>query len=67
MLVARAKGYDTVAMAGYDEQKFMEAFCISERYVPIMLITIGKAAKPGHPTVRLAVDEVAFFNKMPKE
>ncbi|WP_408892077.1 nitroreductase family protein [Paenibacillus taichungensis] len=67
MLVARAKGYDTVSMGGYDKQKFMEAFRISKRYVPIMLIAIGKAAKPGHPTVRLAVDDVAFFNEMPKE
>lgn len=41
-----------------------EAFQISERYVPIMLIAIGKAAKSGHPTVRLAVDDVAFFNEM---
>ncbi|MEC0230493.1 nitroreductase family protein [Paenibacillus alba] len=67
MLVARAKGYDTVPMAGYDKQKLMEVFRLSERYVPIMLIAIGKAAKPGHPTVRLAVDDVAFFNEMPKE
>lgn len=67
MLVARAKGYDTVPMGGYDKQKLMEAFRISERYVPIMLIAIGKVAKPGHRTVRLAVDDVAFFNEMPKE
>lgn len=67
MLVTRAKGYDTVPIGGYDKQKFMEAFRISERYIPIMLVAIGKAAKPGHPTVRLAVDDVAFFNEMPKE
>ncbi len=67
MLVARAIGYDTVPMGGYDKQRFMEAFRISERYVPVMLIAIGKAAKSGHPTVRLAVDEVAFFNEMPEE
>ncbi len=60
MLVARAKGYDTVPTGRFDKQKFMEAFRISERYVPIMLIAIGKAAKPGHPTVRLAVDDVAL-------
>lgn len=64
MLVARAKGYDTVPMGGYDKQKFMEAFDIPERYVPIMLIAIGKAAKPGHPTVRLPIDDVVFFNEM---
>lgn len=67
MLVARAKGYDTVPMGGYDHVKFVEAFDIPERYAPIMLIAIGKAAKPGHPTVRLPIEDVAFFNEMPKE
>lgn len=63
MLAAKARGYDTVPMGGYDAAKFAEAFGISERYVPIMLIAIGKAAKPGHPTVRLFVDEVTSWNE----
>lgn len=63
MLAAKARGYDTVPMGGYDAVKFVEAFGIGERYVPIMLIAIGKAAKPGHPTVRLTVDEVARWNE----
>lgn len=67
MLVARAKGYDTVPMGGFDHAKFVEAFDIPERYAPIMLIAIGKAAKPGHPTLRLPIGDVAFFNEMPKE
>lgn len=67
MLVARAKGYDTVPMAGYDKQKFTEAFGISDRYAPVMLIAIGKAAKPGHPTTRLPIEDVAYFNEMPNE
>lgn len=66
MLVARAKGYDTVPMGGYDQAKFAEAFDIPEKYAPVMLIAIGKAAKPGHPTVRLPIEDVAFFNEMPK-
>lgn len=65
MLVARSKGYDTVPMGGYDKAKFMEVFGISEQYVPVMLIAIGKAAKPGHPTKRLPLEDVAFFNEMP--
>jgi nitroreductase len=65
MLVARSKGYDTVPMGGYDKAKLVEAFGISERYVPVMLIAIGKATKPGHPTTRLPIEEVAFFNQMP--
>ncbi len=67
MLVARSKGYDTVPMGGYDKAKFVEAFGITERYVPVMLIAIGKATKPGHPTTRLPIEDVAFFNEMPTE
>lgn len=64
MLAAKARGYDTVPMGGYNAEKFVEAFGVSERYVPIMLIAVGKAAKEGHPTVRLTVDEVTRFNEM---
>lgn len=62
MLSAKARGYDTVPMGGYDAAKFVEAFGIGERYIPIMLIAIGKAAKEGHPSVRLTVDEVVRWN-----
>lgn len=67
MLVARAHGYDTVPMGGYDAAKFKEAFGVSDRYIPIMLIALGKAAKPGHPTTRLPIDTITFFNDMPAE
>lgn len=63
MLAAKARGYDTVPMGGYDAAKFVEAFGIGERYIPIMLIAVGKAAKEGHPSVRLTVDEVANWNE----
>ena len=65
MLIARSKGYDTVPMGGYDQAKFVEAFGISEQYVPVMLIAIGKATKPGHPTTRLPIEDIMFFNEMP--
>ncbi|TVX95964.1 nitroreductase family protein [Cohnella terricola] len=63
MLSAKARGYDTVPMGGYDSAKFTEAFGIGERYVPIMLIAVGKAATEGHPSVRLTVDEVVRWNE----
>ncbi|QJD87305.1 nitroreductase family protein [Cohnella herbarum] len=63
MLSAKARGYDTVPMGGYNAEKFVEAFGIGERYIPIMLIAVGKAAKEGHPSVRLTVDEVARWNE----
>lgn len=65
MLAARAKGYDTVPMGGYNKADFMEAFGIPDRYFSVMLIALGKAAKPGHPTTRLPIDDIAFFNEMP--
>ena len=65
MLIARSKGYDTVPMGGYDQAKFVEVFGISEQYVPVMLIAIGKATKPGHPTTRLPIEDIMSFNEMP--
>ncbi|MNW35390.1 putative NAD(P)H nitroreductase YodC [compost metagenome] len=62
MLVAKAHGFDTVAMAGYDARKFAETFNIPKRYIPITLMSVGKALREGHPTVRLSVDEVLFWN-----
>ena len=66
MLVARAKGYDTVPMGGYDREKFAEAFAIPEQYVTVMLIAIGKAAKSGLPTTRLPIEDVLTFNEFPR-
>ncbi len=63
MLSAKARGYDTVPMGGYNPQQFTEAFGIGERYVPIMLIAIGKASQEGHSSVRLTVDEVVRWNE----
>ncbi|AIQ63401.1 putative NAD(P)H nitroreductase YodC [compost metagenome] len=66
MLAARAKGYDTVPMGGYDKAGFVEAFHIPDRYIPVILIAFGKAANPGHPTVRLQIEEIVFFNEILK-
>ena len=62
MLVAKARGYDTVPMGGYDAQKLIAEFRIPSRYVPIMLIAVGKAASPGRPTSRLPVEDITFWN-----
>ncbi|SFJ09519.1 nitroreductase family protein [Thermoflavimicrobium dichotomicum] len=62
MLAAKAKGYDTCAMGGFDPDKLVEAFKIPDRYLPVMLISVGKAAKPAHPTVRFPVEDVTVWN-----
>ncbi|SFD45829.1 Nitroreductase [Bacillus sp. OV194] len=60
MLAARAHGYDTCPIGGYEKDKIAEAFGLDkDRYVPVMLISIGKAANTGYPSVRLPVEEVA--------
>ncbi|UKS29686.1 nitroreductase family protein [Paenibacillus sp. HWE-109] len=62
MLVARAHGYDTNAIGGYEKDKIAEAFGLDpERYVPVMLISIGKAVDNGYPSVRLPIDQVTTW------
>lgn len=61
MLIAKSKGYDTVTMGGFNKQQFIEKFDVPERYVPIVLIAIGKSAGPSFQTTRLPLNEVAKF------
>lgn len=57
MLVARSYGYDTNPIGGYEKDQIAEAFGLDkERYLPIMLITIGKAANEGFQSYRLPVE-----------
>jgi nitroreductase len=58
MLLAKDKGYDTVPMSGFNKDKFVKRFNIPDRFYPIVLIPIGKAAAPAHPTTRLPLEEV---------
>ncbi|MGG0186773.1 nitroreductase family protein [Bacillus rhizoplanae] len=60
MLTARAHGYDTCPIGGYEKDKIAEAFGLDkERYVPVMLISVGKAADSGYKSVRLPIDKIA--------
>ncbi|CUA79052.1 nitroreductase family protein [Anoxybacillus suryakundensis] len=61
MLAAKAEGFDTCAIGGFDTQAFMEAFHIPHRYIPVMLITIGKASAPAHPSSRLSIEEITTW------
>ncbi|WP_068621465.1 nitroreductase family protein [Paenibacillus tuaregi] len=59
MLVARAHGYDTNPMAGYDKERIAEVFGMDkERFQPVILLSIGKASKEGYPSYRLPVDTI---------
>ncbi|ATH94480.1 nitroreductase family protein [Bacillus glycinifermentans] len=60
MLTARAHGYDTNPIGGYDKEKIAETFGLDkERYVPVMLLSIGKAADEGYASYRLPVETIA--------
>ncbi|WYP27260.1 nitroreductase family protein [Alkalihalobacillus sp. FSL W8-0930] len=59
MLVARAHGYDTNPMGGYEKGKIAEAFNMDkERYYPVMLLSIGKANEEGYSSSRLDVNQI---------
>ena len=59
MLAARAFGYDTNPIGGYEKDKIAEVFGMDkDRYVPVMLLSIGKAADEGRPSVRLPIENV---------
>lgn len=54
MLVARAHGYDTNAIGGFEADQLAEAFDLDpERYVPVLILSIGKAAEAGYESFRL--------------
>jgi nitroreductase len=62
MLTVRAKGYDTVPMGGYNRDQAKELLGISDRYMPTLMLPIGKAAVQGHPTTRLPIERIVSFN-----
>lgn len=57
MLVARSHGYDTNPIGGYEKDRIAEALDLDkERYFPVMLLSIGKAADAGYQSVRLPIE-----------
>lgn len=62
MLVARAYGYDTNPIGGFDREHLVESLGLDpKRYLPVMIVSIGKAAESGYKSVRLPVEEVTFW------
>jgi nitroreductase len=56
MLAAKAKGYDSVPMGGYNAAALIKELNIPERYIPVMVIPIGKALAEGRATDRLPIE-----------
>ena len=64
MLAAQARGYVTGPMIGFDPEQVKKTFGISDRFVPVMLITLGYPAPGNAPRKpRLSADEVLAFNQ----
>lgn len=62
MLVARLHGYDTNPIGGFEEEKLAEAFGLDpERYVPVIIIAMGKSDYKAHSSVRLDAKDITVF------
>lgn len=62
MQAARVFGYDTCPLGAFDRAEVSQALDMeSERYEPVMLLTIGKAAETGRPSYRLPIADIAKF------
>jgi nitroreductase len=58
MLIAKNRGYDTVPMGGFNKEQFVQKFNVADRYFPVVLISVGKAAQPAFNTTRLPLEDV---------
>ncbi|MCG2180582.1 nitroreductase family protein [Staphylococcus epidermidis] len=62
MLTAKAHGYDTNLIGGFDKENIADIIGYdSDRYVPVLAIAIGKKAQDAHDSVRLPIDDVREF------
>jgi len=62
MLVARSYGYDTNPIGGYIEENLAETFGLdAKRYVPVLMIAMGKALEIGYSSLRLPVDTITTW------
>jgi nitroreductase len=59
MIIARAYGYDSCPMGGFDRDNFMKVLEIdTNRYKPVVLISIGKRLKDAKQTLRFPINTI---------
>jgi len=64
MLGAKAMGYDSCPMIGFDSDKVAELIRLPEEHVVGMLLVIGKGTKPAWPKPgQLALEEVLIHDR----
>lgn len=62
MLTARAYGYDTNPIGGFEREEVLDTFGFDkDRYEAIMVVSIGKAVGKGHESYRLPAEEITFW------
>ncbi|HFU4463281.1 TPA: nitroreductase family protein [Streptococcus suis] len=62
MLVARSHGYDTNPMSGFDPEEMAATFDLDpERYIPVLMVSIGKAKELGFDSVRIEAEKKTVF------
>ena len=63
MLAVKDKGYDSHAIGIFDRKAVLELLEVdAERYVPVMLLAVGKAATTALPSVRLLLEYTVSWN-----
>lgn len=63
MLAAKAMGYDTCAMDGFDFEAVSRLINLPADHVPVMFVVAGKALEPAKPRGgQLAFEEVVIYN-----
>ncbi|NET39787.1 MAG: nitroreductase family protein [Cyanothece sp. SIO1E1] len=67
MLAAKSIGYDSCPMIGFDPAGVSEAVGLDDDHPPLMLVVIGKAARPARPRLGLFnLDEVVSIDSFGK-
>ncbi len=62
MHIAREHGYDTCSIGGFRHEEIADALGIDKkRYKPVMLLSIGKKAEDGYPSVRLDTQDITTW------
>jgi nitroreductase len=61
MLVSRIYGYDTCPIGGFDKKNINQSLGIDPRYVPVLLISVGKADDKGYESLRFDANEVTNY------
>ena len=64
MLAAKAMGYDSCPMIGFDQEQMAELIHLPEGYLISMMIVVGKARQPAHPrSGQLSLTDVLVENR----